>query len=185
MKSLYDKYYLEEDLFGPPYKELVHFFKNRESKGTVLDLGCGQGRDLIPLAKMGYTVHGIDNSLIGLKQLKDKTKSHDYNITLECRDIYEVDMSLNYDIVLLDSMFHFYKKDTDKEAAFLTRILRGTKKGSIIAIFMQKGKRREAILKQLINDHIIYEIQVDQYIDYETHLKIQYLMYIVKKIDNI
>ncbi len=50
MKHNYDKYYKDEKYFGEPYKGLVEFFKSYSPKGTVLDLGCGQGRDAVALA---------------------------------------------------------------------------------------------------------------------------------------
>lgn len=58
----YDKYYETENLFGKPYAELIEFFNNYDHKGCLIDIGCGQGRDCIPLARLGYKVTGIDNS---------------------------------------------------------------------------------------------------------------------------
>jgi len=45
---------------------LVPRFKD-EGLRTVLDLGCGLGRHCILLAKEGFEVYGIDNSLAGLQ----------------------------------------------------------------------------------------------------------------------
>mgnify|MGYP001566328043 CR=1 FL=1 len=43
-------------------------------KGTVLDVACGTGRHIIPLAKKGYTVVGVDSSRgmlsVAMKKLK-------------------------------------------------------------------------------------------------------------------
>ncbi len=61
----YDNYYLTKDLFGEPYPELMDFFKNFPDRGKLLDLGCGQGRNAIPLVQLGYEVTGIDNSKVG------------------------------------------------------------------------------------------------------------------------
>ncbi|MEZ4951696.1 MAG: methyltransferase domain-containing protein, partial [Saprospiraceae bacterium] len=75
MPEAYDKYYQTEDLFGSPYPELIAFFTKLPSKGNVLDLGCGQGRDAIALARMGYSVTGIDNSSVGIKQMNQIAKN--------------------------------------------------------------------------------------------------------------
>ena len=69
MAVTYDKYYKTENLFGQPYPELLAFFTEYPKKGNVLDLGCGQGRDAIPLARLGFDVTGIDNSSVGIAQM--------------------------------------------------------------------------------------------------------------------
>ena len=49
---------------------LLEYAKKQE--GRVLELGCGTGRVLIPIAKAGMKIIGIDNSLNMLKVAKDK-----------------------------------------------------------------------------------------------------------------
>jgi len=67
----YYKYYEAENLFGEPYPELIEFFAEYPRKRKVLDLGCGQGRDAIALARLGYSVTGIDNSRVGIDQMNE------------------------------------------------------------------------------------------------------------------
>lgn len=69
MKVAYDKYYQTENLFGKPYPELIKYFSTYPKQGKVLDLGCGQGRDSIPIARLGFDVTGIDNSRVGIEQM--------------------------------------------------------------------------------------------------------------------
>ncbi|RXV63781.1 methyltransferase domain-containing protein [Fusibacter sp. A1] len=66
-KVPYDDYYLEENYFGDPYPGLEAFFKAYSPKGKVLDLGCGQGRDSLFLAGLGYEVVGVDHSKVGIE----------------------------------------------------------------------------------------------------------------------
>ncbi|SLM87061.1 hypothetical protein [Vagococcus fluvialis] len=67
--SLYDKYYKEVNYFGNPYPELIKYMKQLP-KGTLIDLGAGQGRDSVPLSRMGFLVTSVDTSLVGLEQIK-------------------------------------------------------------------------------------------------------------------
>lgn len=39
-----------------------------EQDGPVLEMGCGSGRLLVPLARAGHTVTGLDNSLVMLER---------------------------------------------------------------------------------------------------------------------
>ncbi|GGA13637.1 SAM-dependent methyltransferase [Okeania sp. KiyG1] len=52
-----------ESAYGDPQEQLLKFYNMLESCGdltTVLDLGCGDGRNTIALARRGYHVTGID-----------------------------------------------------------------------------------------------------------------------------
>lgn len=56
----YARYY---DLAHDTQKD-VSFYLNyaKQSGGPVLELACGTGRLVVPLAKAGYMVHGVDLS---------------------------------------------------------------------------------------------------------------------------
>lgn len=84
----YDKYYQTENLFGRPYPELIEFFAGNPKKGKVLDLGCGQGRDAIALARLGYSVTGIDISKVGIDQMNQIARDENLNLEGQVGDIY-------------------------------------------------------------------------------------------------
>ena len=105
MTVTYDKYYQTENLFGDPYSELIEFFAEYPKNGKILDLGCGQGRDAIALARLGYSVTGIDNSKVGIEQMNQIGKDENLNLVGQVGDIYSFSRFDQFDIVLLDSMF--------------------------------------------------------------------------------
>ncbi len=123
MNVTYDKYYQTQNLFGEPYPELIEFFAEYSRKGKALDLGCGQGRDAIALARLGYTVTGIDNSKVGIDQMNQIGQNESLNLVGQVGDIYEFNGFNGFDIVLLDSMFHFAKKDKAKEIGLIEKIV--------------------------------------------------------------
>lgn len=161
MTVSYDKYYLTENLFGNPYPELIEFFSNYPKKGKVLDLGCGQGRDSIPLARLGFSVIGIDNSKVGIEQMNQISKTERLNLKGKTTNIFEFDKFAEYDIVLLDSMFHFTKNDRKKETEFIKRIISKTKNDCLIVFCIQDtGKKVE-----ILNEAIDFEKKLDRVTD--------------------
>ena len=111
MTKSYDKYYKIENYFGKPYPNLISFFKNYPVRGKMLDLGCGQGRNAIPLAKLGYDVTGIDSSKVGIKQMLNAIESKNVKLTGLVGDIYKFNKFPEFNFIMLDNMFHFLKKD--------------------------------------------------------------------------
>lgn len=57
-------------------KEINFIASQIRPNGTILDIGCGTGRHMIPLIEMGYTLTGIDNSKEMLKVLSSKLKAN-------------------------------------------------------------------------------------------------------------
>lgn len=185
----YDKYYKTEELFGEPYPDLIEFFQEYDPKGKIIDLGCGQGRDVIPIARLGYSVTGIDNSRVGIKEMMTRAKSEGLDVTAIIGDIYKFKKYQEYDIVLLDSMFHFDKNDRESEIELINKILNNILIDSIICFCIQDTGNKVEILKQTIeNSSYKFEILKDSSLNYIYEDKktghtseTKYCMYIVRK----
>jgi 2-polyprenyl-3-methyl-5-hydroxy-6-metoxy-1,4-benzoquinol methylase len=147
----YDKYYQTKNLFGDPYPELIQFFEEYPRKGNVLDLGCGQGRDAITLARLGYSVTGIDNSKTGINQLNEIAQTEKLSLTGRVEDIYEFDQFEAFDIILLDSMFHFAQKDKSKEIGLIKKIISEVKTGCLVVVCIQDTGNKVQILNQTLD----------------------------------
>jgi 2-polyprenyl-3-methyl-5-hydroxy-6-metoxy-1,4-benzoquinol methylase len=141
--ATYDKYYKKENYFGSPCPELIAFFEAFPNRGTLCDMGAGQGRDSIPLHKLGYSVTAVDISKKGLEQLKDKCPG----ISTELSDLYTYDIS-EFDFILLDSIVHFYKNDLEKETRLIKNIISQMKTGGVLVNNMIKSdKAQKHLLK--------------------------------------
>lgn len=154
----YDKYYQTENLFGAPYPELVEFYSKIKKRGKLLDLGCGQGRDAIALAKLGFTVTGIDKSRVGIEQLNKIAEKENLPLIGIVEDIYSYSNFDEFDFILLDSMFHFGKKEREKEINFLNRLLETASPNTLITICLQKTGRKIEILHSIISSKKNLEI---------------------------
>ncbi len=177
----YDKYYQGADYFGNPYPDLVKLFKAYEPKGKVLDLGCGQGRDALALARLGYEVTGVDISSVGIQQMLQKAERENLEIKGLVGDIYEFEITAEYDIILLDSMFHFYKREKAQEKGLLEKIMKKMRINALLCIVVNKSKTTEPVLEKIFKDSPIkWEILVDKYVNYPEY-NAQFRMYATKK----
>jgi len=157
----YDKYYQTENLFGEPYPELIEFLADYPKKGKLLDLGCGQGRDAIALARLGYDVMGVDNSKVGIDQMNEHGKAKNLNLVGQVADIYNFEQFDKFDIILLDSMFHFAKNDKEKEVGLIQKIVSKIRNVCLVVICIQdKGKK-----VQILNQSIDFEKQLRRLAD--------------------
>ncbi len=185
----YEEYYKTEDLFGEPYQELKTFFSQYPVRGKLLDLGCGQGRDAIAMARLGYSVTAIDTSGLGIRQMLDKAKKEQLDITGIVEDIYQFDDYKSFDFVLLDSMFHFEKRDLEKETDLLKKIACEIKNQTVLCVCIQDTGKKVSILKDTIdNSGIEYKVLNDTALIYTYEDKasghkteMKYCMYIVQK----
>ncbi len=81
-KELWDQEYTKHNIassfkgtLSHSVKFLLEFFPK-----SFLDLGCGNGRNSIPLARMGYKVTGIDVSKVALYQAAENLKTENTEV---------------------------------------------------------------------------------------------------------
>ncbi len=158
IKMEYDNYYQAENLFGNPYPELIDFYTAIKEKGKLLDLGCGQGRDAIALARLGFTVTGIDTSKVGIEQLNAIAEKENLALKGIVENIYSYSNFRAFDFILLDSMFHFGKKEKEKEIRFLNKLIELSNPNTLITICIQKTGKKLEILDSLLSNKQDLEI---------------------------
>ena len=85
-KETWNKAYRESDCYWGlnPNPKIVNFVKHIPS-GKILDLGSGEGRNALYLAKKGYQVVCVDNSHAGISKCKEKADVLD--VKAECRTL--------------------------------------------------------------------------------------------------
>ena len=95
MPSLTDSYCLSAKYYDGAYssmKDLVDapFYVElaKQSGGPVLEVGCGTGRVLVPIAREGIEIHGVDNSGPMLEILKAKLAQDQPAATL-CQRLWD------------------------------------------------------------------------------------------------
>ena len=76
-------------LFSPE-KLLLDDAEYFQFGGLGLELACGDGRNIIPFAKMGYTMTGVDFSEIALERLKHFSKEHKVSVDTVLMDLTDI-----------------------------------------------------------------------------------------------
>jgi SAM-dependent methyltransferase len=119
----YDKLYAEtQHALGTPTQAFVDFFADySNADARVLDIGCGQGRDTLFIARLGHAVVGVDLSSAGIADLQAEAARENLNITGVVADITEYAPDGKFDIVLIDRTLHML--DEAPRHAVLARFL--------------------------------------------------------------
>lgn len=143
--SNYDQQYQTETaLFGEPYPEFVSFLKGYGiSNGRALDIGCGQGRDALILARHGYHVIGVDASQVGVAQMVAQAEAGNLSVEGIVADFYVYEPNGRFDAIVLDSILHFEKGDKAKELNLLNRLSTYLNEGGHFFIFVHKSAKKE------------------------------------------
>ncbi|MDA0183285.1 class I SAM-dependent methyltransferase [Solirubrobacter phytolaccae] len=101
--------------------------------GTALDIGCGDGKNLLYLEQHGWTVDGMDVSRTALElthaRLRDA--AHEHRGGLTCADVTSWKPEATYDLVVCYGLIHCLD---DGEVALLSRRIQQTlRPGGLLA----------------------------------------------------
>jgi 2-polyprenyl-3-methyl-5-hydroxy-6-metoxy-1,4-benzoquinol methylase len=109
----YDKLYGEtRDALGPPAAATVDFFDQYERRNApVLDVGCGQGRDAVFIARRGQRVVGVDLSANGIRDLRAVAEPERLAVEAIVADIEDDTPSGAFDVILIDRTLHMLTRD--------------------------------------------------------------------------
>lgn len=102
----YDKHYRDDPAAcGAPFAEFEAFCGEAEA-GSVLDLGCGQGRDALMFARAGHRVVGVDVSSVGITQMREAARAEGLDVEGVVADIRTYGPDRRFDVVILDRVLH-------------------------------------------------------------------------------
>jgi 2-polyprenyl-3-methyl-5-hydroxy-6-metoxy-1,4-benzoquinol methylase len=73
---------------------------------TALELGCGEGRNAIYMAKQGVKVTAIDISPVAIDNAKRIANEKGVNVNFLCGDALQFKSDIQYDFIYDSGMFH-------------------------------------------------------------------------------
>ena len=151
MPTDYEKLYQEQrHALGEPAKEFVRFFDQYKKRGaSVLDIGCGQGRDALFIARQGHHIVGVDISETVIVQLLEDARSEGLSIEWIVADLRDFNPDKQFDIVLIDRTLHMLAPDPRLQ--LLQRLGRSVREGGYLLIADEKSNLPD-MKKLLEND---------------------------------
>jgi len=112
-KPFWEKTYKDDNIttFGIEPNSMIKerwpmFVKN----GSVLEVGCGEGKNAIFLAQKGFSVDAFDISASGISKLKHLALKNQVVLNAWVQDLCKYDFKKEYDVVTSHGTLHFVSK---------------------------------------------------------------------------
>ena len=116
----------------PLYKERhdVDFYvaEAGTATGPILEIGCGTGRILLPIARAGGTITGLDNSVRMVARLQEKLGAEiaavQARVTVDLHDMLSFDLSKQFALIIAPFRVVQHLTTTDDQLRFLENVAR-------------------------------------------------------------
>ncbi|MCL2445393.1 MAG: methyltransferase domain-containing protein [Oscillospiraceae bacterium] len=121
-----------------PTADLAEFHHLISPRSTVLDVGCGEGRNAIFLAGLGYCAEGFDLSEAGIAKAQAIAATQNLDIRFWAQDMAEFAFAQDYDVILSHGVLHLPEKSVRN--AFITLAQTHTKPSGLhfIGVFTNR-----------------------------------------------
>lgn len=134
MATDYEKVYRESrHALGPPTREFIDYFESwKGGPLRVLDVGCGQGRDALFIARLGHRVVGVDLAPSGIRDLLTVAAAEDLDVQAIVADIRSYEPDGRFNVLLIDRTLHMLG-DPERFQA-LARLLPSVIDGGVVLL---------------------------------------------------
>lgn len=121
--------------FGLPSTEVLELRARLPPRARVLDLGCGDGRNALPLARAGHRVTGVDVSRAALEALRRRAHAEGLELDTVSADLCAFSPSADYDLVIAHGVLHLLPRP--ERDRLIRRVKRHTRPGgwNVLAVF--------------------------------------------------
>ena len=117
-KNYWDRYYSKTNGIETP-STFASYVSDLMKKGeSILELGCGNGRDSFYFAKKGFHVFAIDQSKIVINRIKKKN----INPKFICKDIQELEKNFKFKINHCYARFFLHALNENEESKVIESV---------------------------------------------------------------
>ena len=95
---------------GTVSEEIIDLMKLLSAGARVLDLGCGDGRNAIPLAEAGFDVTAVDISEAGIHKIHTLTRGRGLSIQALVADMCSYRIQGRYDLIIAHGSLHLLER---------------------------------------------------------------------------
>ena len=111
----WEETYKVDDIFtfgSEPNNTIIEFETLFNKSDNVLDVGCGDGKNSLYLAKQGFTnIDAFDLSENAINKLERLARKGDININAWVDDVCKFNFKKAYDLIISFGTLHFVSKD--------------------------------------------------------------------------
>jgi tellurite methyltransferase len=122
-----------------PNQAIEAYWKIFDKNWSILDVGCGEGKNDVFLAENGFNdVNAFDISGTGIQKLLRISFNKKLNINAWVQDLTKYDFDRQYDLIMSHGVLHFVEKEKWKQ--FIIKAKQNTKINGlhILQIFTNK-----------------------------------------------
>ncbi|MGQ9786656.1 MAG: class I SAM-dependent methyltransferase [Anaerolineae bacterium] len=134
----YDLFARFYDLFYAQCNEDIAMYLDfaQATDGAILELGCGTGRLVLPLARAGHRVTGLDSSAEMLDSAQERLRAAGLvgHVTLVQGDLRRFEIAERFALVILSANTFMHCHDTQEQLACLECIHRHLHSGGRLVI---------------------------------------------------
>ncbi len=136
--EFWEDYFKDDSTFlfgGNPNQTIVDYEHLFDKKWSILDVGCGDGKNSFYLAKQGFeNIDAFDISETAIAKIERLCKKEKVNINTKISTVADFEFNKQYDLVLSFGVYHFMAKE--EWISFIEKSKRNTNIGGIHIIQM-------------------------------------------------
>ena len=141
---MFEKEYKKEGMYwGEKPTKAVSYALGHIKNGFALDLGSGEGKNSLFLAKEGFNVSAVDISKEGIKKLEKLSKEKNLHIKTFNQNINNFGFDKNYDLIISIATLHFLSELEAKKIIYKMKENTSIRGINVMTVFNEENPSKK------------------------------------------